>query len=73
MRSKERLLKAIRHEETDRVPIDLGGWQSGITYETYDRVKKRLGVQTETIIEEKMQGLAWIDEEILRAFQVDTR
>ena len=30
MTSRERLLKALNHEQPDRVPIDLGGNQTGI-------------------------------------------
>jgi uroporphyrinogen decarboxylase len=28
--SRERVVKALNHEEADRVPIDLGGFQTGI-------------------------------------------
>ena len=29
--SRERVLTALDHKEPDRVPLDLGGYQSGIT------------------------------------------
>ena len=28
MNSRERIMKALRHEEADRVPVDLGGMMS---------------------------------------------
>jgi len=31
MSSRERLLKVLNHEESDRVPVDLGGIVTGIT------------------------------------------
>lgn len=35
MSSRERVRIALSNNEPDKVPIDLGGWQSGISYETY--------------------------------------
>ena len=35
MTSRERVLKAIGHEVPDRVPIDLGGFQTGIHLRAY--------------------------------------
>ena len=38
--SRERVLKALRHEEADRVPIDLDGMAaSGIATMAYNRLK----------------------------------
>ena len=45
MRRRERILAAINHKETDRVPRDLGGMDStGIHGVAYNRLKKYLGV-----------------------------
>ena len=44
MTSRERLLKALNHEEPDRVPIDLGGNQTGIHKFAYEALVKHLGV-----------------------------
>lgn len=43
--SRERVLRAIHHQEPDRVPIDLGGMDStGITARAYQRLKDHLGI-----------------------------
>jgi uroporphyrinogen decarboxylase len=73
MTSKQRVLATLNHELPDRVPVDLGGWQSGICYGAYDNLKRSLGIDRETRLLERVQGLAVIDDEILDAFHVDTR
>jgi uroporphyrinogen decarboxylase len=40
--SRERVEKALEHEEPDRVPMDLGGFQSGITVLAYEKLKEKL-------------------------------
>lgn len=43
--SRERVLAALRHEETDRVPIDLGSHGSStIAVRAYMKLRKYLGV-----------------------------
>lgn len=45
MTSRERILAALRHQEPDRLPIDLGGTESsGIHGIAYNRLKKFLGL-----------------------------
>lgn len=45
MNSRERVLAAIRHEETDRVPIDIGGTGvTGINLIAYGNLKRHLGL-----------------------------
>ena len=73
MNSRERVRLALNHKEPDRVPIDVGGNQSGISYETYIGIKQKLGIKTETKIMEIIQGLAKIDEEVLKLWNIDTR
>lgn len=73
MNSRERVLTAIDRKETDRVPLDLGGYQSGICWKAYDRLKKRLGIEGETKICERTQMLAEVDEKILQKIKIDTR
>ena len=65
--SRERVLAAIRHEETDRVPIDFGGHRSsGIAAIAYARLKKALGVKTGGIyVYDMIQQLAIVEPEIL--------
>lgn len=65
--SRERILMALNHEETDRVPIDLGSSRStGINAIAYQNLKKYLGIETETIMFDVKQLLAEADHEILR-------
>ena len=73
MTSRERVLKSIRHEEADRLPIDLGGMAStGIMAIAYARLKEYLGIQHgETRIFDMGQQLAEVEPEILSRFGVD--
>ena len=50
MTSKERVLKAIIHKNTDKVPVDLGASiQSTIHVYAYDKLKKAFGINTNII------------------------
>jgi len=71
--SRERVLKAIRHEEPDRLPIDFGGMAStGIMAIAYDRLKKHLGITSgEVRIFDMGQQLAEVEPEVLSRFGVD--
>jgi uroporphyrinogen decarboxylase len=72
MNSRERVLRAINHQEPDRVPIDVGGTrQSGIAASTYHRLKQRLGLATPTRVYDVYQVLAEIEEPILQRFGAD--
>jgi len=71
MDSRERLLTALKHQEPDRIPIDLGGLPSGIEVEAYDNLKKLIGFQGET--KTFVRDHAEIDEPVLERFGVDTR
>lgn len=73
MNSRDRIRKALNHQEPDQVPVDLGGYQSGISYETFIPIKKKLNIDSPTTIAEPIQGLARVDEEVLQLFHVDTR
>ena len=71
--SRERVLKAIRHEEPDRLPIDLGGMAStGIMAIAYARLKEHLGITSGEIrICDMGQQLAEVEPEIMSRFGVD--
>ena len=71
--SRERVLKALRHEETDRIPIDFGAMAStGIMATTYAWLKKYLGISTGQIrVFDIGQQLAEVEPEILTRFGVD--
>jgi len=71
--SKERVLKALENKEPDRVPIDLGGYQTGIMVNAYNDIKKLLDTKKKTSILHRNQQLAVPDEEILKHFHIDTR
>ena len=73
MTSRERIIISLDHKEPDRIPFDLGGYQSGIHIIAYNRLKKYLGMNTKTGISERLQQLAKIDEKILERLKVDTR
>jgi len=70
---RERIRRALSHEEPDRVPIDLGGSACGIHETAYQNLAKYLGIKVEVSIYDYMQRLALVDEPILRMFNVDTR
>ena len=49
MNSRERIRCALRHEQPDRLPIDLGGTrQSGIAAAAYHALKRHLGLDSPT-------------------------
>ena len=71
--SRERVVKALNHEEPDRVPIDLGGFQTGIHKKAYRSLTNYLGLK-ETIQDlDPVQGLAVPSETVLEKFHVDVR
>ena len=73
MTSRERVLKAIHHEIPDRVPIDLGGFQTGIHKRAYAALIDHLGVKDEIRTLDPVQQLAVPCEAVLERFHVDTR
>lgn len=67
MTSRERVLAALNHEETDRVPVDLGSSRStGINAIAYNDLKNYLGITTDTVLFDVKQLLAAPDYEILK-------
>jgi uroporphyrinogen decarboxylase len=73
MTSRDRLLAALGHREPDRVPIDLGGNQTGIHRDAYRRLLEHLGIRAEVEILDPVQQLARPDERVLERLRVDTR
>lgn len=73
MTPRERLLAALNHQEPDRVPIDLGGNQTGIHRLAYEALLKHLGWQETIEIMDAVQQLARPSEAVLERFHVDTR
>jgi uroporphyrinogen decarboxylase len=73
MTSRERVLAALNHELPDRVPIDLGGNQTGIHRDAYAALLTHLGIQDEVTIMDAVQQLAQPCEAVLERLRVDTR
>lgn len=73
MTSRERVLTILAHKEADRVPIDLGGFQSGICAIALENLGTHLGLEFPVRILERVQQLAVIPVDILQKFHVDTR
>ncbi len=73
MSSRQRMLKALNHELPDRVPIDLGGNQTGIHKFAYQALLEHLGIRDEIVIMDAVQQLAQPCEAVLERFHVDTR
>ena len=73
MTSRERVLAALNHEEGDRVPIDLGGFQSGIHLRAYRELLDYLRRVEEIQVLDPVQQLAVPSDEILKRFHVDIR
>jgi uroporphyrinogen decarboxylase len=72
MNSRERVLCALRHEEPDRVPVDLGGTrQSGIAASTYHQLKQHLGIHSTTRVYDVYQMLAEVERPVLERFEAD--
>jgi hypothetical protein len=65
MTSRERLLMALNHQEPDRIPIDLGGNQTGIHRLAYAALLERLGWHEDIAIMDAVQQLARPSEAVL--------
>ena len=67
MKSRERVLDALNHRETDRVPVDLSGHRSsGIAAIAYARLREHLGLEKRPIrVYDPVQQLAIVDEDVL--------
>ena len=72
MNSRQRVLAALDHRPSDRVPIDCGATrQSGINASAYHRLKQRLGIATPTRVFDLYQMLAEIEQPILDRLGAD--
>ena len=73
MNSRERVLTALRHQEPDRIPIDLDGMAStGIMAVAYNRLKAHLGLTGgEPRMYDVGQQLAHPEPPVLQRFGVD--
>jgi len=74
MTHRERVLRALNHQEPDRVPVDFGSTRASvIAWEAYDRLQNYLGIDRPTLFMDRISGRALPDETILQQFDIDTR
>ncbi len=72
MTPRERILKAIAHQEPDRVPVDFGSTpSSGISAIAYGNLVEHLGLDLPVRVYDVVQQLAEPDDEILDLFEID--
>lgn len=72
MTSRERVLAAINHEETDRVPIDLGGSNATtILAEAYHNLLNYLGIDKKITVGDTVQFWVMVDNEVMDRFGCD--
>jgi uroporphyrinogen decarboxylase len=74
MKSRERVLAALNHQETDRIPIDLSGYRSsGISAIAYPKLRAYLGLEKRPVrVYDIIQELAIVDDDVLEHFGIDT-
>jgi len=73
MTPRERVLAAIDHKESDKVPLDLGATpSSGISAVAHNKLKRHLGLEAlPTRVYDVVQQLAQPEEPILDCFGID--
>jgi hypothetical protein len=73
MNSRERLTKALNHEETDRPPLDLGATAvTGIHASTLYKLRAALGLESRPVtVHEPFQMLGRVDDDVRAALGVD--
>jgi uroporphyrinogen decarboxylase len=74
MSHRERVLKALNHQEPDRVPLDLGATRSSsLVVECYERLNRHLGSTEAPRIFSKWLNIAHPSAAMLERFDIDTR
>jgi uroporphyrinogen decarboxylase len=72
--SRERFTLALSHQETDRVPADLGGLSTTIrTVGLYQRLRSLMGLRKLERVRHFLDEHVIPDEDILTALRIDTR
>jgi len=73
MTSRERVLRAFEHKESDRIPVDFSGHRSsGIAALAYTRLREVLGLpKTPIRVYDPIQQLAVVEEDVRSRFGVD--
>lgn len=70
---RERVVKTLNHEETDRVPIDLGGRVASMTDGAYYQLKNYLKIEGGAEEINEWYTVDVLDERILEKFDIDLR
>jgi len=74
MGHRERVLRALNHQEPDRVPLDLGGSRSSsLVVEAYEGLNRHLESQEPCSIFSKWLNIVHPSEAMLQRFDIDTR
>ena len=73
MTPRERVKTALNHQEPDRVPLDLGGFQTGIHKNAYKGLIDYLGIEEEIEMRDPVQQIVKPSEAILQKFNIDVR
>ena len=73
MTSRERVRKALNHEEPDRVPLDLGGClTTGIMAHALDRLRRHLGLEERPVkVVEVFQMLGEVEPDLVERLGLD--
>jgi uroporphyrinogen decarboxylase len=71
---RERVMRSLNHEQTDRVPLDLGATRStSIVVQAYERLNRHLGSTEPPRIFSKWLNIAHPSRAMLERFDIDTR
>jgi uroporphyrinogen decarboxylase len=74
MSHRERVMRALSHQEPDRVPMDLGATRSSsLVVEAYEKLNRHLGVAAPPRIFSKWLNIAHPSEAMLTRFDIDAR
>ncbi len=74
MNSRERVMNTLNHSEPDKLPIELGDYETGIHIITYRNLIDYLGIEDKNIGYNNFPGqTANPCEELLEFFDTDTR
>jgi len=74
LKPRERVLKALEHEEPDMVPIDLGGVNTSVHVVCYEELRRHLGVKGGRVeIAHMWQRIVKVEEPVYKALDIDFR
>jgi len=72
IKSCERIMMAINHRETDKIPIDFGGTSvTGISVLAYKRLLNKLGIKEDIKVFDVMQQIAIVSDDVKIRFKSD--